>query len=258
MSENNKVSMEHVERAHGLENEIKASRETIGALRQTIIGLERKIEDDKKRVTIVEETPGARVREPWGGSTVSMPSTHKIRTVNMDEAVKLIAEKTNSKLETELKEAKAALKSKESHIADLEQSIEHIEAKKNRAIDTIEATYYEEKHQAEKSFADSNTKLKHQVQDLKEELVKVKADKTDEQLEKTRKEEVAKLKARIKTLEREVGRIANLSWFGRTWDRIANRDARVEALKQLEDEENSKSITTGRGLLDWITFPFGY
>ena len=234
----NKVAeaVANLERTNRFENEVKSQAEVIGALRQSNLDLRTQLLNDQKKVTITEQGQSVKTLDCYG-SVIYSPGKFTISKVNMEDAVDLIAEKVNENNESEVKQLKETLKSKERHVADLEQSINDITAQRNRQVNDIKANYKEQSFQDKKSFEDSNTKLKHKVQELQEELVKVKEDKTDEQLEKTRKQEVANLKARIETLEREMKRLLDLSWIQRWWDRITKRTANIEAQKQVAREE---------------------
>ena len=224
-----------------LETKNASQSETIGAHKETIRNLAHQLETDKKKVTIVEEDRKGDNAKGYDYYGTRVPGTKAITItkVNLEDAAELIANKTNEKTETELKETKSVLKDKERHIENIDESIKDIEAANMRKSENIQARYSEELFQARKEYKDQNSKYKHSIEDLKEELKKVKNEKTDEQLEKTRKQEVAKLKARIETLESEMNRLINLSWFNRVWDRITKRSAKIEAQKQIRTEERA-------------------
>ena len=247
----NSQSMGLLERTHGLENELKAKAEVIGTLKQQIFELKNNEKDNEKRVII--ERIGRSYDSIYGGFATS---TAKITKVNLEDAAELIAKHINKENETELKSAQKTLASSKREVEKLKQDILDKKAVHYRSIESIERQAREDIYQAEKALADSKTKLKHEIQDLKEELVKVKSDKTDELVEKERKEEITKLKARIKSLEREVTRLSTQGWLGKVWDRVSNREARIEAQKQVEEEKGN--ISPGTGLFNQIRFVTGW
>jgi len=230
-----------------LETQNRGQAETIGALKENISNLKEQNENDKKVVTIINKNKRNPVFYGAGYDEV------QISKVNLEDAASLIAEKVNENNEVELKELKSSLKSKERELLEFNESTKDRKAETLRRTERAEADYIERTYQHKQEYAKSNTDLKHKVQDLKDEIVKIKSDKTDEQLEKTRRQEVTKLKNRITTLEREVNRLLSMSWISRTWDRIINRNALIEANKQvLAEKREANDIHAQGGIFNWI------
>lgn len=247
------INLANIEKINGLQNEIKLQHETIGSQRQKIIELEDKIKEVKnnseKKIVIEETKPP--VRNAWGELT---PIRRIVYKANVEDAVKLMAEIVDKENESQLEKLKQDYKSLKGLYENLKDTEKERDKSRVREVEKIYEDYKEKVFQKEKSLSASNAKLKHAYEDLKEELEKVRKDKTDEILEKERKEEISKLKARIKTLEREVERLSTQGWLGKTWDRITNRKARVEALKQIEDEKGKTLDEKAKGLFYQI-FP---
>jgi DNA repair exonuclease SbcCD ATPase subunit len=247
MSEKNtSQTIGQLERAHGLENEVKTQAEVIGGLRQVVSELRARENDNSKRVII--EKIDRRYGPMHGGIA---PVASKITKLNLEDAAELIAKHTNEATEAELESVRKELASSKRDVEKLKQDALDKKAVHLRSIESVERQAREDVYQAEKQIADANTKLKHTIQDLKEELVKVKSDKTNELVEKERKEELAKLKARIKSLEREVKRLSTQGWLGKVWDRISNRQARIEAEKQVAEEKTGLFNGIRLGFVPW-------
>jgi len=233
------ASIASIERAHGLEKQVTQQAEVIGALKQNITDLRMQLGEGIKKVIIEER----KTTNSWGGpQTVS-----QITKLNMEDATDLIAKKINKDYETEAKELRREVARKERQLEDASESSKLRISSQMRDLSRLSGEHQEALYQNEKQWTGINADLKHKIHDLKEELVKVRGDKTDEIVEKQRKEEITKLKARIKSLEREVNRLSTQGWLGKTWDRISNRKARVEAIKQVEDEK--VNMHGGLGLL---------
>ena len=242
------VNLVNVEKINGLQNEAKLQAEVIGGLRQNISQLKERQAEDAKKV-IIEERTQQRQYDPYGtpvGSTYL--TSGKITKVNMEDAVELIAKHVNENNEAELKEITNKLDKANRQHDRLDAQLKDNAASHARSLDSMNSQYREKDYQNKKFYEEDNAKLKHRLEDVKKELDKTKKDKTDEKVEQERKEEVGKLKARVKGLEREVKRLSTQSWLGKVWDRISNRPARIEALKQRADEAAEAPIKAGNGL----------
>jgi len=246
MSDKTNVNLLNVEKINGLQTEAKLQAEVIGGLRQKVVSLEREAINEKKKITLTINKPQ---RDSWGDLRIQQASVQK---VNVDEAGEIIAKHVNEDNEEQIALLKKQVKQKKAELETMEDHRNQLTKQHQRTIEGYREEYKEKTFQASKSLNESNTKLKHQVVDLKEELVKVRSDKTDAAVEQERKEEVGKLKARVKTLEREIKRLSTQGWIGKLKDRWSNRGARVEALKQQADERAAAPATpirsTGPGL----------
>lgn len=221
-----------IEQKHSLENRIADQQRIIGGLEQNISNLQSRLDEKQPKVIIEEGQP---IRYNSCGELVRRGT--KVIKLNMEEASELIAKHVNEENEVKLKETEKELAKLNRKLETAFQNEKSLISSHARAKNVIQDIYDERLYEAKQELKESNTNYKHQIEDLKKELKKVKEDKTDEQVEKRRQEEVSKLKARVKTLEREIKRLSTQGWLGKTWDRITNRKARVEAIKQVEEEK---------------------
>ena len=105
----------------------------------------------------------------------------------------------------------------------------------------------EEQDKARKKFGKLEAAHKEVVNDLKEELIKVKKDKTDEQVEAKRKEELATLNETIDKLTKLLDESNKIGWFKKLTNKLFDRGTRKQVIKELEE---AKALITRES---WMT-----
>jgi len=238
---NNTISVERVlslqQTIDAQKVEMSAKDREIGSLESQIDTLEVQISEIKSKqpeVRVVKNKPV----DTWFGQ-VQQEDTIEYR--NLD-SVKLDIEKVMDKkyksdlekLEKELKDTKKSLanilEDKDDNIQKARRSYESLMADNNQ-------NYNLRKDELEREFKDKASKKDLKIKELQEELQKVKEDKTDEQLEKLRTEEIATLKLEIKTLKKQFNDLLGKNVFKRTWLALTNKAVRVAAEKEIQEKE---------------------
>lgn len=143
----------------------------------------------------------------------------------------LDTELSNIKRDVE-KQMKKSVASLEDIQLDLEIKIETLEnelkrkdKKHNSEIDSLQS-----------KNLDRINEYREQIEDLNSEIIKIKKNKTEEELEAKRQEEVIKLKDANTKLVEKIAELEKVGFWRRLWnrifiDRIARRQAIVEVLK---------------------------
>ena len=218
-----------------LEKEVVNLNQTIGAQRETIHTLEEKnlelraqhakeLLDAKKRVIITTR------REYEGPFGPTIKEVRDVKYENLDDVVETIKKEEskklkidNSKLENELEDLKL---SKEKTDKELTRLQKHFEDRITEAKSDVRERYNKILEGSQK-----------EIETLKEELQKVKDNKTDSEIEEARKQEIITLKERIHELETELSAASSINLFRKTWNKLTNNLARKQALKELEEKK---------------------
>lgn len=214
--------------------EIDSLNREIGSKEAHITTLEAQIAELKSKQPEVRIVKG-KTRDTWFG-TIQEDDVIDYR--NLD-SVKLDIEKVIEKkykvdlekLEKELKSAKESLESKD---ADLN----NVRKQYSSETENSKLAYRLRQEELEREYKDKAAKKDLKIKELQEEITKVKEDKTDEQLEKLRTEEIANLKLQIKKLKGQVDEFIGMNIFKRAWLALTNQAVRVAAEKEIQEKEN--------------------
>jgi DNA repair exonuclease SbcCD ATPase subunit len=229
MSLVNKV-LELTEELNSSKTNVESLNREIGTLENSIGTLQERIEELKSKqpeVRIVEQKEDRYGFKP----------TNVIEYRNLD-SVKIDIEKATDKkyksdiekLEKELKEAKSTIEDYNTRVERLRKDYESKEAN-NRQSYTLRG------EELERDYKERATKKDLKIKELQEEITKVKEDKTDEQLEKLRTEEIATLKLQIKELKDQRDEFIGMNIFKRIWLALTNQAVRVAAEKKIQEKE---------------------
>ena len=246
-----------------LEKSVNDKDQTIGALREQVKGLEAKVEDvkadaiAKQAMVIIQKgstqkpssyrcncgyyydaryhnhCPSCGERTPMSGETKEYKNLDTvIETIRKEEALKLgiNLNELENKLNTLSLDKTKVQNTLNFKIAELEESLKT--EKKEKEVEISTAKEKIRKHLG--GIVDEQVK---QIDELKEEVRKVKKDKTDEFIEEARKQEIIDLKERITELEKPAP-APEFGWFKTivyNWldvDGKAKVKAEVEAIEK--------------------------
>jgi chromosome segregation ATPase len=240
--------------------EIASLNREIGAQEAHLVTLEAQIEELKSKQPEVRIIKGAN-KETWHGivSSEEVVEYRNLDSVKMDiEKVMDKKYKANiEKLEIDLKIANFQLETRADELSRAKLRFES--DKENQRTECKIYKYSLIREYEEKEVDKDNT-----IKKLEEELVKVKEDKTDEQLEKLRTEEIATLKLQIKKLKNQVDEFLGMNIFKRTWLALTNKAVRVAAEKEIQEKERELEVNryeqqrlnnsrkSGKGLIEQI------
>ncbi len=180
-----------------------------------------------------------------GANISRVPSYEEIvETRNLDDVVKQIREKEAEALKVDV----IALRKKFNDVKyDNEQlKIELKEAELENMREVGRLGKEQERISAEYEETIEDLKIKHrdEVKRLEKEYKKLKADKTDEQVEKKRKQEIIDLKLEIERLNKEIDELKKLKLIRRLFTNISEEKARLQAAKEkLERDQRVEDIS---------------
>ncbi len=222
---NNEIS---IDRLISLEKENASLKERVGSLKADKNNLEKKLTEEQKEVKIIT----ARKKDSFIGTFTEIES---IETRNLGDVEELVSKKYKSDIDKKDKEIKSL----------------------SNQIDDITFSYTRKSKELDNNYEDYRTDLKleydKKIKDLKEELKKVKEDKTDKQETERRNKEILDLKLRIKELEKAIKNLTSINIFKRVWNAILDTNARVVAQKEiLEKKEEIEKIKCSNKFKVWF------
>lgn len=233
-SDVNKTILENAKKISELEKEIALLQQTIGAHKETIKVQEQKMKDmredfsDRSKQVVIRKIRDGGLRFDEFGQL--MPKEQK-EYRNLDSIVKDIRKEEKSKLKKDV----GALEDK---LEDQKLEIEKLSNKLER-----------ERAQAEEKLTEEKSKLRERkdkeiqaslerITELKNEIIKIKNNKTDKELEEKRKKEIADLNERIVELEEEIEHLKSIGLFKRMWYKITDFKAKREAYRKELQKSN--------------------
>jgi hypothetical protein len=216
---NNEIS---VDRLISLEKQNTILLQQVGALEADKKNLQKKLEDDQREVKIIKGTK--KQSYPFNDYKFEIDS---IETRNLGNVEELVSKKYKSSIDE-----------KESLIRTLTNELEDKKSLYERQKKELENQYADYR-------VDTDLRYEKDIKKLKEELKKVKEDKTDEQEAEKRNKEIIDLKTRIKSLEKTVKNLTSINVFKRIFNAIIDKNARVEAQKELLKEEQIANEVKG-------------
>lgn len=253
-----------------LEKSVNDKDQTIGALKEQIKGLETKIEEVKadaaaKQMMVLINKGSSNTGNNRGytycpncnyyhcqtsscpncgerrASSNSTSSEYKnldtvIETIRKEEAVKLGIElnELENKLNTLSLDKTKIQNTLNFKIRELEESLKTEKKEKEVEIQTA-------KEKIRKHLGGIVTEQEKQIEDLKEELKKTKKDKTDEQVEEARKQEIIDLKERITELEKPVP-APEFGWFKTVIYNWLDVDGKAKVKAEAETIEKQERV----------------
>jgi DNA repair exonuclease SbcCD ATPase subunit len=258
MSLVNKV-LELTEELNSSKTNVESLNREIGTQESHISTLERQIEELKSK------QPEVRIIQQ-GVDRFGYVPANIIEYRNLD-SVKLDIEKaTEKKFKSEIEKLESELKTTKKAVEDHNDKIERFRKDKDSEIANTRQLYTLRGEELERDYKERTTKKDLKIKELQEEITKVKEDKTDEQLEKLRTEEIATLKLQIKKLKGQVDEFIGMNIFKRIWLALTNQAVRVAAEKEIQekeqelrknrDEQERLNRSKKSGNYDWF-IPFG-
>jgi len=164
----------------------------------------------------------------------------KLEYTNLKDVESEMRKDIEAKLKQSISDLENELLDSLIRIETLDREVARSTKRNNNAVE-------EEQDKARKKFGKLEAAHKEVVNDLKEELIKVKKDKTDEQVEAKRKEELATLNETIDKLTKLLDESNKIGWFKKLTNKLFDRGTRKQVIKELEE---AKALIT-RG--SWIT-----
>lgn len=245
-----------------LQNEVLSKQEVINALNREVgakseqLGiLSKQLEEAKSKQPEVRVVKVAQKRDSWGdpirGTETEVLEYRNLSSIQ-DDIRKELEAKYKKDLESNEKTIKDLNKKLEDKSEDYARNVKRIESDYASYTQSNELDYKDKKLKLDKKLADKDL----EIQKIREELEKVKNDKTDEQVAKQREEEITKLKLRIKDLEKTVKEMMNMNFLKRFWNSITNKAVRVAAEKEVIEKQQEidkiKGYSSSSGLLGMI------
>lgn len=201
-------------------------KEQISSKQKEIDNLNERIGDYKR--TISEKSKDERIKciqiDEFGEETVTYQ--------NLSNLEKEAYEKAKKEVEKELAERKKL----EYEIADLKLKAKEAERDYSANLSDLHHNNRNIRQEIRSEFTDKLDRKDDKIKSLEQELVKVKNDKTDEQLEKARKKEISQLNKIIAQQSKQIEELQNRSWFRRVFERIVNFKAQIAIQKDLQKE----------------------
>lgn len=238
---------------NGLRNQLSSKDREIGTLESANTNLEDQVSELKSKIE--DKTPQVRIvtlkptSTRWGDTYNETSVEYKNLSSVQDDIRKELETKFKKDLDT-----------KDAAIKSLNKTIEESATESERKIKVITSDYarYElelkmdTEKRRRKMLEDVNDK-NLEIEKLQKEIVKIKEDKTDAQLEAKRIEEIKTLKLRIKELTDKVNELASTGIFKRMWFALTAKSVRIEAERQdLERRREVEKIGVNqlRGIMD--------
>jgi len=225
-----------------LQNTINSLNKEIGSKEALIEKLENDLAEAKEKqpeVRII--TQERKVRDSWGCIEQTTSTEYK--------NLHLVQDDIRKEIDSTYKEQIDSLKKE---ITNLKEELATIRENYNIRSKQLEFDYKKYRQEVELDYAEEKLNVKKVVLDkdkeitlLKKELEKVKNDKTDEQLNEKRAQEIVDLRLRIEELELTIKEMESTNIFKRIWNSILNGKARVIAQKQLIEKKNLVNSITG-------------
>jgi len=230
------------EEINSLNNQVSSLQRELGSEEEHNQTLRNQIEELKSKQPEVRIITSKPVSNRYGDTYTE--STIEYR--NLSSVQDDIRKEIEAKYKKDLDKSEATIKSLNKDL-ESKQDFYHNEIKK------IESRYENYSlgnrlsFEADKRALDEREIKKDlKIKELKEEIEKIKNDKTDEQLAKQREEEIKTLKDRIEELEASVANLTSTNIFKRIWNAILDKNARVAAQKELlKKKEKADKITYG-------------
>ena len=189
---------------------------------------------NSEKVIVKTVTPNLKF-DPYGRAVGP-----KIEYTNLKDVESEMRKDIEAKLKQSISDLENELLDSLIRIETLDREVARSTKRNNNAVE-------EEQDKARKKFGKLEAAHKEVVNDLKEELIKVKKDKTDEQVEAKRKEELTTLNETIDKLTKLLDESNKIGWFKKLTNKLFDRGTRKQVIKELEE---AKALIT-RG--SWIT-----
>jgi len=216
-----------------LQNTISSLDREIGFKENLIEKLEKDLKLAKEKQPEVRIITQERKKDYWGCTEQVTSVEYKNLSLVQDD----IRREFDSTYKKEIKDLNK-------QITDLKSNLEKTTNNYTSNSNLLELDYKKYKQDIELEYATKRLNIEREVynknkviETFKEELEKVKNDKTDEQLAEKRRQEIVDLRLRIEELEAIIKEIESTNIFKRIWNSILNGKARVIAQKQLIEKK---------------------
>ena len=229
-----------------LQNKVNELNVKIGELRNELFTIRDSEDKEAKPEKILVKTITLKP-DGWGGYR----TTEKVEsTVGLDDVKNQLKEQVAKDLEVDIPALRKENSKLKLQITDLQNSIEVLKKERDTEIAHILKL---ERNQMKREKEDMVIRHKEHlerkddyIKDLKKELERERANKTDRELMEKRNKEIKVLKERIHELEARVAHLRNAGFFTRLLDRIGNYHTRKQAMKdearRVKEVENVKKI----------------
>jgi hypothetical protein len=192
--------------------------------------------ENSPKVVEIRHTTKESNYNPYTGYSTPTYKVVDIITTDLTDAMERIKAELIIVKDSEIEGKEKLVKKLTSDIKDLKESLEE------RASDNKKHYDRADKARIEK-FTELEKNLRKEIEELEEELEKERNNKTDAELEKKRKEEIAALKVRVKELEKEITIWLGLNFFQRMWRKLTQYKARLDAeMKAAENKEVAEDV----------------
>lgn len=209
---------------------------------------EKKRNDEPKKVEIRTVSPGSRYNQ-WTQEYESSPKTLDIITTDLTDAISRIKSDLAVTKDSEIESKTETIKKLTKRLKEVEEDKADFEAKQSKRYDK----YCDDQKE---QFAGKAKNYREQISKLEEDLAKERANKTDAELEKKRKEEIATLRVRVKELERQLNAFMSMNWIKQIWYKMTGLVAKIEAEKQAAEnkQEADKVLSSNSRMSTWFWF----
>lgn len=197
------------------------------------------------------------MQEDWDESPY--PVTDKVEFVNLTEVERLAEEKAKStvkdKLEVlenkvdntmdELKRQRINNELLADKLDEKERLVKKVKTSHATELETEKETYTKNIDKLKKAAKEDAESYKETISELKDEIKKIKDNKTDAEVEEKRNKEIKDLKGRIKDLEKTIEELGSMNFFKRVFKlRTISAEKLAAQSELLEREKNANAVGT--------------
>jgi chromosome segregation ATPase len=248
-----------------LNNEVNALRETKGALQTTITNLNSKVHELNEKQPVVKVIHFTKEWEneydDWNDEIKEHQYLRqsKVEYVNLTEVESLArakakeelkdkleaSESATSSLKNELKYIRENLTTTQDQLSDHKKMISKLDKQHKEDLDEKTELYNKNVESLKKAQKEDEKEYKDTIKDLKEEIQKVKDDKTQKDIENKRNQEIKDLKGRIKDLEGMIEELGKLNFFKRVFKlRTISAEKLAVQVELAKREQNANKVGT--------------
>ena len=227
-----------------------------GGQSATINVLHDKIHDLEEKQPLVKVLH-YHMQDDWDESPY--PVTDKVEFVNLTEVERLAEEKAKStvkdKLEIlenksenitdELKHQRIVNEALSDKLDEKERLVKKVKTSHATELETEKETYTKNIDKLKKAAKEDAESYKETISELKDEIKKIKDNKTDAEVEEKRNKEIKDLKGRIKDLEKTIEELGSMNFFKRVFKlRTISAEKLAAQTELLEREKNANNVGT--------------
>ena len=248
------ISLDEYDRLHEVYKDLQ---KLVGAKEETISNLHSKIRE------LTEKQPEVKVvhyESRWDDyDEETVLGRAKVEFINLTEVermagdkAKVVVEATIKDLEKQVEDLKSESKYRSSQLDDLsdkltekEKATSKLRAAHREALEDEKETYDKNIKKLKKAVDEDVKEYKETISDLKDEIKKIKDNKTDAEVEEKRNKEIKDLKGRIKDLEKTIEELGSMNFFKRVFKlRTISAEKLAAQSELLERERNANAVGT--------------